>query len=274
MSVDGFRQRWQGRTRPALISVHRGLWSQAPENSLAAIRAAAGYGVIEIDAQLSRDGVPVVIHDADLIRTTGQAGLVAETDCATLTVQLLLDHDGGPGAAITTQTLPTLDQALRAAGPDDYFDIDVKHPHEVEAIAAYLAQNGLQSRGSLKIETKNARDIDHLLSLQTRYGMMVMGKVNLPEVGVAVIRDLTRAGVGAAEVFFDDLDQLTEACQISGDQMAISTYTLDPVHCCGLSDSRAKRDPEAVWGTLLDAGITVLMSDLAPELAQYLDQRT
>jgi glycerophosphoryl diester phosphodiesterase len=263
----------QARGRSALISVHRGLWSQAPENSLAAIRAAAGYGIIEIDAQLSCDGVPVVIHDADLIRTTGLAGRVSDTDHASLTALPLLEGDGGPGAATTKETLPTLDQALRAAGPDDYFDIDVKHPHEVEAIAAFLARNDLQTRGSLKISTANPGDIDRLLSLQTRYGMMVMAKVNLPEVGPAHIRDLTRAGVAAAEVFFDDLDQMTEACQIGGTDMAISTYTLDPVHCCGLCDSLAQSDPEAVWGTLLDAGVTILMTDLAPELARFLDQR-
>ncbi len=273
MSVERFRALWRGRRRPALISVHRGLWSQAPENSLAAIRAAAGYGIIEIDAQLSRDGVPVVIHDADLIRTTGQAGLVAETDSAPLTALTLLENDGGPAGATSTQTLPSLDAALRAAGPEDYFDIDVKHPREVEAIAAFLARNGLQSRGSLKVDTTNVTDIDRLLSLQDRFGMMVMAKVNLIEADLTLIQALTDAGVAAAEVFFDDLDSLAKASRIVGETMALSTYSLDPVHCCGLSDARAKRDPEAVWGTLMDAGITMIMTDIAPDLACYLDTR-
>lgn len=59
---------------------HRGLFdnaSEAPENSLAAIRLAVenGYG-IEMDIQLSKDGIPVVFHDATLKRMCGVDGKV------------------------------------------------------------------------------------------------------------------------------------------------------------------------------------------------------
>ena len=59
---------------------HRALHDRAqgrPENSRAAIRAAIehGYG-IECDLQLSADGVPMVFHDAHLMRLTGQDGAV------------------------------------------------------------------------------------------------------------------------------------------------------------------------------------------------------
>ncbi|WP_333683999.1 glycerophosphodiester phosphodiesterase family protein [Pontibaca methylaminivorans] len=63
---------------------HRGLHgSGLPENSRAAVMAAvaAGYG-IEIDLQLSRDGVPLVFHDADLFRLTGRRGLIRDLDAA------------------------------------------------------------------------------------------------------------------------------------------------------------------------------------------------
>lgn len=53
---------------------HRGLWSPdgPPENSLAAFAAArdAGLGV-ELDVHVTADRVPVVVHDADLLRTAG-----------------------------------------------------------------------------------------------------------------------------------------------------------------------------------------------------------
>ena len=59
---------------------HRGLFdndSEAPENSLAAIKKAvdAGYG-IEFDVQLSKDDIPVVFHDATLKRMCGVEGNV------------------------------------------------------------------------------------------------------------------------------------------------------------------------------------------------------
>lgn len=63
---------------PRLIA-HRGASGTHPENTLAAFRAAAlaGAEMIELDLQLSADGVPVVIHDSTLERTTDARGPVA-----------------------------------------------------------------------------------------------------------------------------------------------------------------------------------------------------
>lgn len=54
-----------------LIIGHRGAGGLAPENTLASIRAGfdAGADIIEIDVRITRDGVPVVIHDSNLART-------------------------------------------------------------------------------------------------------------------------------------------------------------------------------------------------------------
>jgi len=54
-----------------LIFAHRGLRSEAPENTLLAFKKGLGRtDCFEIDVQLTRDGVPVVIHDDLLTRTT------------------------------------------------------------------------------------------------------------------------------------------------------------------------------------------------------------
>lgn len=253
-----------------MISVHRGLWSVAPENSLAAIAAARVYDIIEIDTQVARDGVPVVLHDPDLTRTARSPLRPRDTDHATLVAQALLHGAGGPEAGLTNQRLPTLSQALDAAGPKAFFDIDVKYPEEVEAVASYLARRSQPTCGTLKIDANTPAEIDRLLSLQQRSGIAVMAKVTLPQAGTDQIRALKNAGVVAVEVWFDDLEMLGAACAIAGDAMAVSTYTLDPVHCCGLSDSRARSDPDRVWGKLLEAGVTIIMTDLAPELDAYL----
>ena len=59
--------------RLPLIIGHRGASAVAPENTMAAFREAiaAGADGIEFDVRLSRDGVPVVIHDSTLRRTGG-----------------------------------------------------------------------------------------------------------------------------------------------------------------------------------------------------------
>jgi glycerophosphoryl diester phosphodiesterase len=69
-----------------LILGHRGASAVAPENTLAAFSQALRDGAdgIEFDVRLSRDGVPVVIHDATLNRTGLVSGLVGELTAADL----------------------------------------------------------------------------------------------------------------------------------------------------------------------------------------------
>lgn len=93
---------------PAFLArplAHRALHGPGrPENSRAAIRAAiaAGYG-IEIDVQLSSDGVPMVFHDDDLGRLTAQAGPVTARTALDLSAIPLTGGDEG---------IPTLAQVL------------------------------------------------------------------------------------------------------------------------------------------------------------------
>ncbi len=75
------------RMKPARIVhlvAHRGNAREFPENTLPSLRSALDLGArfLEIDVHLSSDGVPVVIHDADLERTTGAAGKIFDKPVA------------------------------------------------------------------------------------------------------------------------------------------------------------------------------------------------
>ena len=76
----------QSLNLPRLIA-HRGAKNRAPENTLAAINEAAkcGAGWVELDVQLTKDNVPVVIHDRTLERTTSGSGKVKSIDSKSLT---------------------------------------------------------------------------------------------------------------------------------------------------------------------------------------------
>jgi len=77
---------------------HRGLHgARVSENGMAAFDAAiaGGFG-IECDVRLSRDGVPVVFHDAVLDRMTAAAGPIAERSAAELEGVTLPDGGGVP----------------------------------------------------------------------------------------------------------------------------------------------------------------------------------
>lgn len=87
---------------------HRGLHDAGrgrPENGLGAIQAAvdAGYG-IEIDLQLSSDGVPMVFHDSELERMTGQPGEICDLAAEDLVKMPLRGTD---------RPIPTLHAALQ-----------------------------------------------------------------------------------------------------------------------------------------------------------------
>lgn len=90
---------------------HRALHDRAagrPENSRAAIRAAlaAGYG-IEIDLQLSSDGVAMVFHDEELDRLTAETGWVKHRSATELGAIRLTDAEDG---------IPTLTEVLAIIG--------------------------------------------------------------------------------------------------------------------------------------------------------------
>ena len=88
---------------------HRGLWTDdgPPENSLAALAAARDAGVgVELDVHVTADGVPVVVHDADLERVAGVRLPVREA-----TLDELREHPLRDGSRV-----PTLVEALDVLG--------------------------------------------------------------------------------------------------------------------------------------------------------------
>lgn len=101
---------WKKPDRTPLLNVlyaHRGLFdnkTDAPENSLPAFQKAveAGYG-IELDVQLSKDGIPVAFHDASLKRMCGVEGNVWDYPLSELKQLKLADSNA---------EVPTLAEAL------------------------------------------------------------------------------------------------------------------------------------------------------------------
>ena len=118
-----------------LIYAHRGASAVHPENTLRAFRHALAIGVdgIELDVHTTADGVPVVIHDRDVARTTDGAGYVDEIPLVRLKAL-----DAGDG-----ERVPTLAQVLALVGDAAHLDIEIKgigiERQVLEVLAAYPA---------------------------------------------------------------------------------------------------------------------------------------
>jgi len=93
---------------------HRGAAAVAPENTLAGLRAGAAAGIewVEIDVRCSADGVPVVMHDSTLSRTTDGVGPLADLSADALG---RLDAGGWFAEAFAGEPVPTLAAALDEA---------------------------------------------------------------------------------------------------------------------------------------------------------------
>jgi len=96
---------------PAFIAGHRGDRAHFPENTIPALQGVldSDFDFVETDIQLTADGVPVLIHDLDVDRTTNGTGLVAD-----LTLAEIKSLDAGTwySGEFAGAQVPTLDEFL------------------------------------------------------------------------------------------------------------------------------------------------------------------
>jgi len=114
-----------GASREILRIAHRGASLHAPENTLAAFETAIHQGIdaIEFDVRLTADGVPVVLHDDRLERTTDGRGPVAK---ASLQSIRRLDAGSWFAPRFRGERVPTLAEALECASDRCGVNIEIK----------------------------------------------------------------------------------------------------------------------------------------------------
>ena len=134
---------------PAVIA-HRGANRRAPENTLEAFRLALKLGAqaVELDAMLSRDRVPVVIHDSHLERTTDGTGRVQDHTWPELRE---LDAGSKFSAAFRSARIPQLQSVLEEIGREAWINIELKNytsrGDRLEEVVVNLVQRmGLQRK--------------------------------------------------------------------------------------------------------------------------------
>lgn len=117
--------------RDVQITAHRGSSKRAPENTLAAIRAAIedGADYAEIDVQETADGVIVVMHDADLARIAGVPRSIWE-----IRYEELKELDAGSwfGPEFAGERVPSLQEVIELARGKIRLNIELKlNGHQV-----------------------------------------------------------------------------------------------------------------------------------------------
>jgi glycerophosphoryl diester phosphodiesterase len=112
------------------IIAHRGAWHDAPENTLASISVAWQQlaDAVELDILLSKDGVIVVTHDPNTVRTTGNNGEIAKMTLAEIQSLGFMDWKD---SAYANERIPTLGSALKELPAGKRLLVEIKEDREV-----------------------------------------------------------------------------------------------------------------------------------------------
>jgi glycerophosphoryl diester phosphodiesterase len=193
-----------------IVIAHRGHCVGAPEQTLAAYALAVDLGatMIEADLRFSRDGVPVMMHDADIRRTTNGRGLVADLDWAELS---RLDAGSWFNPRFSGERIPRLDDLFDlAARRNVALCIEAKGQGvENHRTALYAAQE-LARRDRLDIDVVASFDHAALAAAATAIPGLRTAPDRLPERGSSVASSLiAQARAARAAIIqhhFADLD--------------------------------------------------------------------
>jgi glycerophosphoryl diester phosphodiesterase len=125
------------------LVAHRGYSSHAPENTRAAfeLALARGYKDIEFDVQLSKDGIPVIMHDTTINRTTSGKGAIKNHNYAQLKE---MDAGSWFDAEYSDQAIPSLLEVLQLLRGKARIHIELKKdlPELPRIVAELLDSTG------------------------------------------------------------------------------------------------------------------------------------
>lgn len=180
---------------------HRGASSDAPENTLAAIRLGWEQGAdgVEIDIRLSRDGQIVLMHDDSTRRTGGVDKKVVEQTCEELR---RLDAGAWKDRRFAGERIPTLDEVIATIPRGKQLFIEVKcGPEVIPDLKAALAASG--------------RLADAFVIVAFSYETLRAVRQALPEIPIYWISSFTQDLTGA---FGPAAEFLVEQAQRAGFQ--------------------------------------------------------
>jgi glycerophosphoryl diester phosphodiesterase len=171
---------WQGKY-PVFVTAHRGFSGRAPENTLAAFRAAidAGCDMVELDVHLSRDREVVVIHDDTLERTTNGSGNVADSLFANLG---RLDAGRWFAPRFAQERIPALSEVLALVRGRILVNIELKQGKKLPYTPEQLADRTLD-------ECKKADMLDQVLFSSFAPNAIDRIREHNPELPVALITE-------------------------------------------------------------------------------------
>lgn len=228
--------------RPLVIS-HAACGGHAPENTLAGIRRAIELGSegIEIDVQMSSDGVPVLMHDITVDRTTKGTGNLADM---TLEQLRALDVGGEP--------VPTLAEVLDLTKGNVLLVMEIKAPGIEEQVAKVVRD--ADALNDVMTWSFHRKALKGMRAAEPRIPTALLIAPEHASKWPAMRDRALKLGVQGVSVFFLGIDgAIAESCRRSG----LALYCWTP-------------DQEAQMQTLVDLGVDGICTNYPDRAARVL----
>jgi glycerophosphoryl diester phosphodiesterase len=237
----------------ALIAGHRGDRSIAPENTIPALQGAldSSLDFVETDLQLTADGVPVLIHDETVDRTTDGSGAVVD-----LTFSQLRTLDAGSwySPAFAGVRVPSFDEFLAIfQSSEKQALLELKGfwtEDEVRLVVGKLAASGATHR-----VTFASFDFTTLMNLRSA----------APEIPRVIIQRLLPADPVALAEHFHAIAILTSPGSVEADHDAVAD-----MHAAGLGLLLYTLNSKQRWSEALELGVDGIITDRPSNLDEWL----
>jgi glycerophosphoryl diester phosphodiesterase len=238
-----------------LVIGHRGALGYAPENTLASFERGVecGADLLELDIHLSRDGELIVMHDADVSRTTDGRGHIENM---TLTDIKKLDAGSWFAPQYQGERVPTLSEVLNWAKGRVSLVIEIKGDPQpapgieqklIEALNEKSMFDEVMIISFFHLSVKRVKELEPRLATGILYGACLADTVGATR---AALADSARPSwrYWTAEL-------------------------VDQVHAAGLTASTWNADDEALMAYLVGLGVDSIGSNYPDRLRSYLDRR-
>lgn len=304
MRIDSrFRDLLADSVRRPLIFAHRGACSEAPENTLIAAELGRVAGAVgwELDVHLTRDGIPVVIHDESLTRTTDVAAkfagdlrerrgfLVADFDL--VEIQTLdagawfLEHAKKERTALSFGTkvgsketaaildgqvrIPTLEDALVWTKANDWFaNVELKsfphlNPHLTQTVLDKI--QATDSQESVLISSFDHREIEYVCRIMPEIPTGLLCETPLGA-SSRYVRELIGGDALHVDAKVLGAESLDYLCNGRFPEMVLRE--LEELRAAGIAVlAYTVNDPEMA-GLLFKAGVAGVFSDTPQRMVQ------
>jgi glycerophosphoryl diester phosphodiesterase len=238
-----------------LVIGHACAAGEAPANTLAGVRACldAGAEAMEIDVQLCADGIPVLMHDETLDRTTNLSGPVRARSLAELQAANAGDGEHVPTLAEVLALVAgrlTVMCELKATPREPEFDQRL-----VDAVLADI--DGHDARTWSAIHSFNPDMVARARDTQPRVSATIIsGPVQGDQVDRLLGALLKRNGQ-ALSIEYPCIDR---ALIVKAKRRQVTVWTWTP-------------DSEEEWGPLIEAGVDGIITNVPHRLRAYLAGR-